>query len=347
MKNLRHSLTGSKFALNFSYIGTRFSGVQRQVSREVPNKPECFDNSIQMALDIGLSNLNPMPVNSLRSGLSSRTDSNVHALDNYLFTTLLHPSFPSEDYRGEDITRQMNTFMNQYNYPIRVKKSFSLPDDYRIYRNTDYREYTYRFMLMKDDVSEDFSKPVHVRERLKMKSLQTGLPSFITDRLSFIRSKGAYGSVDLERLKSALRVFVGQHNFSSFESIGVTLTENKRGWWTRRNPVRDLTLFELIPLDPLTILHELEEEGLQVSEESRALLFSSDLHEIRVRSVSFLYRQVRMMIGMSFMVSWGQVPLDRIQFMLDFPHRWHWDKNYFIAPAEGLFLSKVKLKGYD
>lgn len=326
MNNLKYSCVGSKFALNFSYIGTNYYGVQRQASREVVNTTDFYDNSIQMALDIGLSNLNPVPINTLSSGLSSRTDKDVHALDNYLFTTLVHPRFPEEDYSPDQITDQVNHFLKEQKHSIIVKKSISLPRYYRVYRNTEYREYAYRFMLTDQ-------------------SLMKRLPPFVVNRLSLIRRQHKYGDIDLQKLQEALSLFVGQHNFRSFEAPSVT--ETKRGWWSMRDPVKDLSLFQVKPLSPEKIFQELYAEGHELSEESKEILQENRLHEITVRSLSFLYRQVRMMIGISFMVSRNEIPMQRIKFMLDFPHRWHWSYKYFTAHAAGLFLSKVKLKGFE
>ena len=70
-----------------------------------------------------------------------------------------------------------------------------------------------------------------------------------------------------------------------------------------------------------------------------------DIFEVRIRSKSFLYKQVRRMIGAAIMVACGRMDMQRLNFMLDYGHRWNWQDHYVTAPPEGLVLVQTMWTG--
>jgi len=293
------------------------------------NEESNYDNSVQMAVDIGISKLNPHPNNLFRSGLSSRTDKDVHAKDNYLFTQLVHPDFPQQDYEPKQITETVNEYLEKAKHDIKIKKCIQLPQDFRIYRSAEYREYTYRILFV-DNTTRDTNDDESV-------VLLRFLPPPLNDKVAVICPRKGR-QLDLSKIQPALDLFVGKHNFKSFES---GTFDQRIGWWATRDPVRDLTHFQVKPLSIETLV---KEESLELTQELKALMENQHLIEIKVRADSFLYRQVRMMIGLSLQTAWGETTFSDIQFRLDFPHKWNWQYSDFMAPAHGLSLTKVKLK---
>src|SRR5687768_5670758 len=81
-----------KFVVIFSYMGARYTGVQRQTRRGSPN--EYRDRSVQAALELALNNVNPTPDDKwgdVLLNMSSRTDSGVHAFGSSAHFHMLHP----------------------------------------------------------------------------------------------------------------------------------------------------------------------------------------------------------------------------------------------------------------
>jgi len=56
---------------------------------------------------------------------------------------------------------------------------------------------------------------------------------------------------------------------------------------------------------------------------------------------SFLYRQVRRMVGAALAVGYGKIDLCKLEQMLSTPDRMSWDRRIFIVPPHGLYLMNV------
>lgn len=349
----RTVFAGSKFLLDFSYYGSRYLGLQRQRRRQFPTTHEYYDDSIQMALEIGLQNVKPTPVNTITSTPASRTDSKVHAFQNFLVSRLEHPGFPKEEYDPNEITRCVNEYLSSHCHEIRVKKTTKLPIQFRPYKFCEWREYAYRFMLVRDIPKDVLKGRLRKRHWSRSDVDPNGslkpfleLPWKQRERLSFLTPPMNSSSLDMEKMASALKMMEGEHNFRSFEAC--TSDINVKGTVFEKNPVKTITLCSLSPLSVETLLKDLQNYDSPIgdSQSLRELYTGKEFYEVRVRGSSFLYRQVRRMIGVAFMYATCSKGMteERLRFMFENPHRWNWHTGYFMAPPHGLYLAEIKLK---
>ncbi|XP_041275779.1 tRNA pseudouridine synthase-like 1 [Onychostruthus taczanowskii] len=130
------------------------------------------------------------------------------------------------------------------------------------------------------------------------------------------------GPLDIAAMREAAQFLLGTHDFSTFCSPHAD----------SQSPVRTLRLLQLQP--------------------GRALLGQHGLHrglefwEVKVKSKSFLYRQVRRMVGALVAVGQGRLAPGQLQELLQLrdpralpPHA--------VAPASGLFLHSVEYSQAD
>lgn len=123
--------------------------------------------------------------------------------------------------------------------------------------------------------------------------------------------------LDTEKLGQSLSLFIGTHNFVNF-----TTTLEKR------NPIRTIYDTKIIEKD--------------------------DFIYILISGNSFLHKQVRLMIGTSLMFSKGKILLEEIKSLLIqdpqnkiYTKNINKIKNIYSVPPEGLYLAKVRLKGFE
>ncbi len=123
------------------------------------------------------------------------------------------------------------------------------------------------------------------------------------------RERGRVGHVpvplDLDRMRGAAALFVGQHDFGAFAA--------------RRGP-------EDASTDTVRTIHALR------------LRRSGELVTLDVRGDGFLYKMVRLLTGALMRVGQGRAEASWIAGLLGNPRG---PKNHFLAPAEGLCLRRV------
>ncbi|XP_030819813.1 tRNA pseudouridine synthase-like 1 isoform X3 [Camarhynchus parvulus] len=132
------------------------------------------------------------------------------------------------------------------------------------------------------------------------------------------------GPLDIPAMRAAAQLLLGTHDFSTFRSPHAEAAA--------QNPVRTLQLLQLQPGHGLLGQHPLH-RGLE-------------FWEVKVKSKSFLYRQVRRMVGALVAVGQGRLAPGRLQELLELrepralpPHA--------TAPPQGLFLHSVEYSHTD
>ncbi|XP_030918410.1 tRNA pseudouridine synthase-like 1 isoform X3 [Geospiza fortis] len=132
------------------------------------------------------------------------------------------------------------------------------------------------------------------------------------------------GPLPIPAMRAAAQLLLGTHDFSTFRSPHAEAAA--------QNPVRTLQLLQLQPGHGLLGQHPLH-RGLE-------------FWEVKVKSKSFLYRQVRRMVGALVAVGQGRLAPGRLQELLELrepralpPHA--------TAPPQGLFLHSVEYSHTD
>ncbi|XP_053853339.1 tRNA pseudouridine synthase-like 1 isoform X2 [Vidua macroura] len=134
----------------------------------------------------------------------------------------------------------------------------------------------------------------------------------------------AGGPLDIPAMREAAQFLLGTHDFSSFRSL--------RAEAAAQSPVRTLLQLQLQP-GPGFLEHHYLHRGLE-------------FWEVKVKSKSFLYRQVRRMVGALVAVGRRRMAPGQLRELLELrdpralpPHA--------TAPPEGLFLQRVEYSPAD
>ncbi|NWI44001.1 PUSL1 protein, partial [Picathartes gymnocephalus] len=130
----------------------------------------------------------------------------------------------------------------------------------------------------------------------------------------------AGGTLDIPAMREAAKFLLGKHDFSTFRSL------NSESPF--QSPVRTLLQLEIQPAPGFLSHHHYQHRGLE-------------FWEVKVKSRSFLYRQVRRMVGALVAVGQGKLCPQHIQELLQLK-----DARAFpahaMAPPSGLFLASVE-----
>ncbi|XP_068027466.1 tRNA pseudouridine synthase-like 1 isoform X2 [Anomalospiza imberbis] len=134
----------------------------------------------------------------------------------------------------------------------------------------------------------------------------------------------AGGPLDIPAMREASQFLLGTHDFSSFRSLHAEAAA--------QSPVRTLQQLQLQP-GPGFLEHHYLHRGLE-------------FWEVKVKSRSFLYRQVRRMVGALVAVGQGRLAPAQVRELLELrdpralpPHA--------MAPPAGLFLTRVEYSPAD
>ncbi|XP_072773440.1 tRNA pseudouridine synthase-like 1 isoform X2 [Taeniopygia guttata] len=134
----------------------------------------------------------------------------------------------------------------------------------------------------------------------------------------------AGGPLDVAAMREAAQFLLGTHDFSSFRSLHAEAAA--------QSPVRTLQQLQLQPAPGFLQQHYLH-SGLE-------------FWEVKVKSRSFLYRQVRRMVGALVAVGQGRLAPAQLRELLELrdPHAF---PPHAMAPAAGLFLQRVEYSPKD
>ncbi|CAA6660161.1 unnamed protein product [Spirodela intermedia] len=311
--------TGPKVLVAVEYIGTRFSGSQQQ--------PNC--RTVVGVLEEAFQKFIGQPVSIF---CSSRTDAGVHALSNVCHVDVerISKKKPGEVLLPHEpgvVRRAVNHFLRKNEGDITVVDVRCIPSDFHARFKAQERTYFYRLLSGPEPLSVfDKERAWHVPEEL-----------------------------DILAMKKACDVLMGCHDFSSFRAAGCQAN----------SPIRtldELHVCEVLPSLSFPSIKEREQMGslrdslpplpkqCQTGADASMAGCGAEgdqefgarkrhrCYIITARARSFLYHQVRLLVGVLKSVGTGQLTISDVKIL---------DAKTVtaaapMAPACGLYLGSVK-----
>ncbi|KAI9587375.1 hypothetical protein GQX74_003221 [Glossina fuscipes] len=298
-----------RYLIELSYMGTRFRGMQRNIIKS--GKLSIDTTTVQGCLELALRVFRP--VNEINTILSSRTDSGVHALH-----TAIHVDLQRCDntpYDVQAITGVLNRTLNKQSLPIRILNTRIVPETFHCRYNALGRTYLYRIAVAKSNLVTPNGS--------RNKNFEVYLPVEELDRCFFIQDP----NFDVQRFIEASRLLVGRHDFRTFMS---TVRD--------KNARASHPMFTVRDIDEINI-----KPGKTVAVGSNAELAESlyNYWDIEIKAKSFLYKQVRRMVGCLVAVATNRINEKSLYEMVTIPSKNNWDHRVLLSPAFGLYLSRV------
>lgn len=186
-------MTINRYLLYFSYIGTRFRGVQRQLTYDMVHNDD--PSSVQGLLEYALKQLQPLNIPKLH--LSSRTDQGVHSFKSsaHLDLELPYTCHPNK------LVFQVNNFLSSCEVPIKLIGAQLVPNNFNARACAKWRKYLYRLAVVKSEFKdlydERFVFPIPITE---------------VKRCYFIHKP----DFDAELVKGVLPLFIGTNDYKAF-----------------------------------------------------------------------------------------------------------------------------------
>ncbi|XLR18040.1 hypothetical protein S83_045952 [Arachis hypogaea] len=312
-----------RYLVAIEYIGTHFSGSQKQLSCRtvVGALEEAFTKFIGQAVTVSCS---------------SRTDAGVHALSNVCHvdiqrTSKRRPGEVLPPHEPSVVRRAVNHFLQKNDSDLTVIDVRCVPLDFHARFSAQERTYFYRLLSGPEPVSAfEKDRAWHVPEEL-----------------------------NLSAMREACKVLVGRHDFSSFRAAGCQAT----------SPIRtldELSICEVIPslYFPNTMdreRHNQDLNGCHSNSETvipppsssasidKGTTSTEDIgfgkrrqHRclvVTARARSFLYHQVRLLVGVLKVVGTGNLTIPDVERILNAKTITAASP---MAPACGLYLGEVK-----
>ena len=349
-----------RYLLQFSYKGTRFSGLQKQTHRplmaqltqeEAGAVYSGDQGSVQGALEAALWTF-ARPVNNLVVlQCSSRTDSGVHALCNTahcdLAPGLLLGGFPSP----REITGHLNKAFIHSDVDVRVLKTLAVPPDFHARHHVISRSYLYRLAVLPPHsivakhkthklAKHQLNNADKRRRKRWIRNLeeqgQVGCHVSLLeeDRVHVVRQYVQSQEFNLELFREAMSKMEGTHNFCRFVKSQGLLKYRREG---REYKAFDRTEEELTK----TVSIRVEE----VAPPFPSSVYPSYSHikfvDVIVEGKSFLHNQIRRMVGLGISVAMGRVDLGLVDRLLSGEEA-SWNPVATPASPEGLYLARVE-----
>ncbi|KAL8136310.1 hypothetical protein V2J09_002311, partial [Rumex salicifolius] len=322
-----------RYLVAIEYSGTRFFGSQQQPTHRtvVGVLEEAFKKFIGQPVSILCSSRTVSA--SMTSGfraLKVSNDAGVHGLSNVCHVDIerISKRKPGEalpPHEPSVVKRAVNHFLQKDNPDVMVTDVRCVSSDFHARYKALERTYCYRLLCGPDPVSIfEKDRAWHVVEEM-----------------------------NLEAMQEACKVLVGCHDFSSFRAAGCQA----------KSPVRSLDEFSVFeslstPYIPsflgrgnwnfdgekISTTFDGHKAGYEAatSNGSSPLFGIRKLHRclvVTARARSFLYHQVRLLVGVLKCVGTGELTVADVQRVLD-------AKNVIaakpMAPACGLYLAQVK-----
>ncbi|XP_028792312.1 uncharacterized protein LOC114748126 isoform X2 [Neltuma alba] len=310
-----------RYLVAVEYIGTRFFGSQKQ--------PNC--RTVVGALEDAFHKFIGQPVSI---SLSSRTDAGVHALSNVCHVDIerISKRKPGEvlpPHEPAVVRRAVNHFL-QNEGDISVVDVRCVPSDFHARYKAQERTYFYRSLSGPEPLSAfEKDRAWHVPEELNLPAMQ-----------------------------EACRVLVGHHDFSSFRAAGCQA----------KSPIRtldELTVTEVIPSPYFPSVMDRKQNEVSDDPHGYCCKFETGCHisvpsiekasskeilgfgkrrshrclVITARACSFLYHQVRLLVGVLKAVGTGSLTISDVERILNAKDVTAASP---MAPACGLYLGEVK-----
>ncbi|EDV95962.1 tRNA pseudouridine synthase-like 1 [Drosophila grimshawi] len=300
-----------RYLLNISYIGTNFRGIQKTINKL--EEARLDTNSIQGCLELALRVFRPK--NEIQTVLSSRTDAGVHALHSTVHVDLERSD--GKPYDTSTLTGVLNRTLDKHKLPIRILSSQRVVDTFHCRYHATGRTYLYRVAVAKS-VSE-----ASKGSSLKNKGYESFVPVEEIDRCYFLHCD----NFDVERLHGAARMFLGLHDFRTFMSVS-----------RQKSPSRDHPMFTVRKIDEINIRPG---QTLALGPNAKLATQTYDYWDIEIKAKSFLYKQVRRIVGTLLALANSRIDERCIYQMLTIPSKHNWDSRVVVAPACGLYLCRV------
>ncbi|XP_062083838.1 uncharacterized protein LOC133790262 [Humulus lupulus] len=294
-----------RYLIAIEYIGTRFSGSQQQPKFRtvVGVLQEAFRKFVGKPVSIFCS---------------SRTDAGVHALSNVCHVDVerISKRRPGEvlpPHEPDVVKKAVNHFLQKNEGDIMVIDVRSVPPDYHARHKAQERMYFYRLLSGPEPLSTlEKGRAWHVPEELNLCAMQ-----------------------------EACKVLVGHHDFSTFRGSGCQA----------KSPVRtldELNVSEMAPTPYFPSIAMRSQNGF-THEDTQSFHSESNLgfgmrrkHRclvVTARARSFLYHQVRLLVGVLKAVGTGDLTIADVERILNARTV---NAASPMAPACGLYLGQVK-----
>ncbi|XP_052894776.1 tRNA pseudouridine synthase-like 1 isoform X1 [Anopheles moucheti] len=303
----------NRYLINLSYIGTRFRGIQRKIDKTVGQfkDPHTVQGVIEEAL------LKLRPVNEPLLKLSSRTDTGVHALHNTVHVDLQRPN--GKPYDTHRITTTLNRAFEKDAQSLRILSTVHVPHTFHARLCAKSRTYLYRVAVLKRKYACDSTRQ-HPHARF--------IPIEEHDRCYFL----GHPRFDIVTFATVAKMFEGMHDFRTFMAVA------------KGNPRQQEAMHSLRRIDQITVERGQNMTAVFNREQTEQFY---DFWDVRIRGRSFLYRQVRRMVGAWVAAAEGRIDERDIYRMLTVPSQNSWCSNVFVAPAYALYLCHVEYDPND
>ncbi|XP_049534644.1 tRNA pseudouridine synthase-like 1 [Anopheles darlingi] len=303
----------NRYLINLSYIGTRFRGIQRKIDKTAGQfkDPHTVQGVIEEAL------LRLRPVNEPTLKLSSRTDTGVHALHNTVHVDLQRPN--GKPYDEDRITQTINRACERDGHALRIISTIRVPDTFHARLSAKSRTYLYRLAVLKAGaLGGHGDQHPHLRF----------IPIEEQDRCYFI----GHPQFSIDTFSRIARMFEGKHDFRTFMAVA------------RGNPRQLEAMHSVRSIESISVSRGCAMTCGHNREQTERYY---DYWDVHICGRSFLYRQVRRMVGAWVAAAEGRITERDIYRMLTVPSQVSWCSNVFVAPAFGLYLCRVEYDPND
>uniref|UniRef100_A0A182JTT6 tRNA pseudouridine synthase n=1 Tax=Anopheles christyi TaxID=43041 RepID=A0A182JTT6_9DIPT len=302
----------NRYLINLSYIGTRFRGIQRKIDKSAGQFKDPY--TVQGVIEEALLKLRP--VNEPILKLSSRTDTGVHALHNTVHVDLQRPN--GKPYDADRITKVLNRAFEKDAQSLRILSTMHVPLTFHARLCAKSRTYLYRLAVLKREYScTSGGQQPHARF----------IPIEEQDRCYFV----GHPRFDIHTFATVARMFEGMHDFRTFMAVA------------KGNPRQQEAMHSLRSIDQITVNTGQTMTTVFNREQTERYY---DFWDVRIRGRSFLYRQVRRMVGAWVAAAEGRITERDIYRMLTVPSPNSWCSNVFVAPAYALYLCHVEYDSF-
>jgi tRNA pseudouridine(38-40) synthase len=213
----------------------------------------------------------------------------------------------------QDITIHLNRSFYNRNIPIRIIETIHVPETFHARFNAKSRTYLYRLAIAKKEANLKYIAPIPIEEIQRCYFIQN--PKF-----------------DVDKLKHLSQKFVGKHDFRTFMSLS-------KGNRQQEHPsfaVRYITQIEVT-------------QGVALTTAFNQYISNDfyDFWNITIKGRSFLYKQVRRIVGTLIAASLNNITEKDVHEMLTIPNSNSWLTKVNVAPAYALYLCKVEYDEND
>ncbi|KAH8301946.1 hypothetical protein KR044_001242, partial [Drosophila immigrans] len=302
--------------INRNVLIETLSGIQKTVNKA--ELPRLDTNTVQGALELALKVFRP--TNEIQTVLSSRTDAGVHALHSTIHVDLERSD--GKPYDPTTLTGVLNRTLDKHKLAIRVLSTRRVADTFHCRYHATGRTYLYRVAVARNP-AEAAPDEASNRSSLKNKSYEAFLPVDEIDRCYFLQN----ADFSIERLKDTARMFIGVHDFRTFMSTS-----------RQKSSSRDHPMFTVRKIDEINIRPG---RSLALGQNGVLATETYDYWDIEIKAKSFLYKQVRRIVGTLLAIANGRIDRRDVYQMLTIPSKHNWDHRVLVAPACGLYLCGV------